>query len=71
MPECAHIGQNTDWAHSIEQGGGHFVCPICGVRHQPWKAGSTGRLEANRGSIAHVGVDDTALELDGGGVIEP
>eukprot|EP00969_Alexandrium_andersonii_P065830 2902890-Alexandrium_andersonii.AAC.1 len=71
MPECDHVGRNTDWAHTVEQGGGHFACPICGIRYQPWKPGSAGRLGANKVLTVHVGTSDTPLELEGGGVIEP
>ena len=35
-PDCAFVGRNTDWAHTLQAGGFKFACPRCGVQYKPF-----------------------------------
>lgn len=34
-PEGNYFGLNTDWISTIEDGGWHFMCPVCGRQYNP------------------------------------
>ena len=65
MPDCVYIGRNTDWADNVKGGGGHYACPRCGTWHQPFKAGTDGRLSCNKVMVVQVTAGNKALSLDG------